>query len=106
MLRLRLKLQSQITTLGRRDNLLSKRFTPVSLKVLEIVLDVGSAVPNTTSSMSDYMAAKVKEFREATILMNDNLRVEEPKRKQRSAAQKEPHDIKLQRTKDSYSYCA
>ena len=56
--------------------------------------------------MSDYMAAKVKQLREVTILMNDNLRVEELKRKQRSAAQREPHDKKLQRIKDSYSYCA
>ena len=62
--------------------------------------------PNTTSSMSDYMAARVKQLREATILMNDNLRVEELKRKQRAAAQREPHDIKLKRIKDSYSYYA
>jgi hypothetical protein len=32
--------------------------------------------PKTTSSMSDYMAARVKQLREATILMNDNIRVE------------------------------
>jgi hypothetical protein len=62
--------------------------------------------PNTTSSMSDCMAARVKQLREATILMNDNLRVEELKRKQRNTTQWEPHDRKLQRIKDSYSYCA
>jgi hypothetical protein len=62
--------------------------------------------PNTTSSMSDYVAARVKQLREATILMNDNLRKEELKRKQISAAQREPHDKKQQRIKDSYSYCA
>ena len=63
-------------------------------------------LPNTTSSMSDYVATRVKQLREATILMNDNLCVEELKRKQRSVAQREPHDKKLQRIKDSYSYCA
>ena len=62
--------------------------------------------PNTTSSMSDYIAARVKQLREATILMNENLRKEELKRKQRIAAEMEPHDKKLQRIKDSYSYCA
>ena len=62
--------------------------------------------PNTTSSMYDYMAARVRQLREATILMNENLRVEELKRKQRTVAQREPHDIKLKRIKDSYSYCA
>ena len=62
--------------------------------------------PNTTSSMSDYIAARVKQLREATIRMNENLRLEELKRKQSSAALQEPHDKKLQRIKDSYSYCA
>ena len=62
--------------------------------------------PKTTSSMSDYIATRVKQLREATILMNDNLRVEELKRKQLVAAQREPHDKKLKRIKDSYSYCA
>ena len=62
--------------------------------------------PSATSSMSDYIAARVKQLREATILMNDKLRVEELKRKQRIAAETEPHDEKLQRIKDSYSYCA
>ena len=56
--------------------------------------------------MSDYIAARVKQLREATILMNDKLRVEELKRKQKIAAETEPHDKKLQRIKDSYSYCA
>jgi hypothetical protein len=62
--------------------------------------------PKTTSSMSDYIAARVKQLREATIKMNDNLRVEELKRKQIAAAQREPHDKKLKRINDSYSYCA
>ena len=43
-LRLRLKLQLPINPLGQRDTLLSNRFTHVSLRVLEIVLDVGNAV--------------------------------------------------------------
>jgi hypothetical protein len=34
--------------------------------------------------MSDYMVARVQELREATVLMNDNLRVEELKRKQQT----------------------
>ena len=62
--------------------------------------------PNTTSSMSNYIAARVKQLREATIKMNDKHRAEELKRKQSIAAQMEPHDRKLQRIKDSYSYCA
>ena len=62
--------------------------------------------PKTTSSMSDYIAARVKQLREATILMNEKVRVEELKRKQLVAAQIEPHDKKLKRIKDSYSYCA
>ena len=32
--------------------------------------------PKTASSMFDYMAARVKQLREPTILMNDNLCVE------------------------------
>ena len=59
----------------------------------------------TTSSMSDYIASRVKQLREATILMNDKLRLEELKRKQLAAAQREPHDKKLKRITDSYSYC-
>jgi hypothetical protein len=62
--------------------------------------------PNTTSSMSDYMAARVKQLQEATIVMNEKQCLEELKCKQRSAAQREPHDKKLQRINDSYSYCA
>lgn len=62
--------------------------------------------PKTTSSMSDYIAARVKQLREATILMNDKIRVEELKRKHTSEALREPHEIKLKRIKDSYSYCA
>lgn len=62
--------------------------------------------PKTTSSMSDYIVARVKQLREATILMNENIRVEELKRKRSSAIQMEPHDKKLKRIKDSYSYCA
>ena len=34
----------QINPLGQRDTLLSNHFTHVSLRVLEIVLDVGNAV--------------------------------------------------------------
>ena len=56
--------------------------------------------------MSDYMAARVKQLREATVLMNDNLRVEEVKHKQWAVAQREPHDMKLKRIKDSYSSCS
>jgi hypothetical protein len=55
--------------------------------------------------MSDYIASRVKQLREATILMNDKLRLEELKRKQLAAAQREPHDKKLKRITDSYSYC-
>jgi hypothetical protein len=62
--------------------------------------------PKTTSSMSDYVAARVKQLRKAIVLMKDNLRVEEVKRKQWSAAQREPHDMKLKMIKDSYSSCA
>ena len=36
--------------------------------------------PNTTSSMSDYVAARMKQFREATVLLTDKLRLEEVKR--------------------------
>jgi hypothetical protein len=50
--------------------------------------------------MSDYIAARVKQLREATVLMNENLRAEELKSKQRSAIQREPHDKKQQRIKD------
>ena len=62
--------------------------------------------PKTTSSMSDYIASRVKQLREATVLMNDKLRKEELKRKHLDASQREPHDIKLKRIRDSYSYCA
>ena len=62
--------------------------------------------PKATSSMSDYIATRVKQLRDATVLMNDKHRVEELKRKQQAAAQREPHDKILQRIKDSYSYCA
>ena len=56
--------------------------------------------------MYDYMAAMVKQLREATVLVNDNLRAEEVKYKQWTLAQREPHNMKLKRIKDSYSSCA
>jgi hypothetical protein len=55
--------------------------------------------------MSDYIAARVKQLQEAIVLMNENLRAEELKSKQRSAIQREPHEFFLQRIKDLYSYC-
>lgn len=62
--------------------------------------------PKTTSSMSDQIAARVKQLQEATVLMKEKLRVQEVKRKQWNADQREPHDVKLKRIKDSYSSCA
>ena len=44
--------------------------------------------PKTTSSMSNYMAAKIKQLCEATVFMNDNLRVEELKPKHWTATQR------------------
>ena len=61
--------------------------------------------PNTTSSYSDYVAGRVKQLREATILMTEKKRLEEVKRKQSSIAQREPHANVLKRTNDSYSSC-
>jgi hypothetical protein len=61
--------------------------------------------PNTTSSMSDYVAARVKQLREATVLMEEKKRLEEVKRKQCTIAQRQPHDKMLKMIKDSYSSC-
>ena len=61
--------------------------------------------PNTTSSMSDYMAARVKQLREATALTAEKKRLEELKRKQCSVAQRIPHDKMLKMITDSYSSC-
>ena len=52
---------------------------------------------NTTSSMFEYVAAMVKQLREATILMTEKLRLQEVKCKQCSVAKKEAHDKKLKR---------
>jgi hypothetical protein len=59
--------------------------------------------PNTTSSMSDYVSARVKQLREATALMNEKQRLEEVKRKECSLRQRQPHDKILSRIADSYS---
>ena len=60
----------------------------------------------TTLLMSNYIVASVKQLQEATMVMKENLHLEELKCKQCSVAQKEPHDVKLERIKGSYSSCA
>ena len=59
--------------------------------------------PNTTSSMSDYVAARVKQLREATALSEETKRLEEVKRKQCSLAQRTPHDQIVRKYTSSYS---
>jgi hypothetical protein len=56
--------------------------------------------------VSNHIDARVKQLQEATMIMKENLLLDELKRKQRNATQREPLDVKLKRIEDSYSLCA
>jgi hypothetical protein len=61
--------------------------------------------PNATSSMSDYVAARLKQIREATAMSEEKKRLEDVKRKQCSLAQIIPHDQIVRKYTSSYSSC-
>ena len=55
--------------------------------------------------MSDYVAARVKQLREATALSEEKKRLEEVKRKQCNLAQRIRHDKIVRTYTESYSSC-
>lgn len=61
------------------------------------------SLPNNTSSMSDYVSARVKQLRDATVLMNEKQRLEGVKRKECSLRQRQGHGKMLSRIANSYS---
>ena len=59
--------------------------------------------PNNTSSMSDYVSARVKLLRDATVRMKEKERLEDVKRQECSLLQRQSHAKMLSRIGNSYS---
>ena len=59
--------------------------------------------PNNTSSMSDYVSARVKQLRDATVLLKEKQRLEDVKRQECSIRQRLDHGKMLSRIGNSYS---